>query len=221
MQFSVLFWAAAIQMFVCFSVWLMLNDFRDVWQTAFTCFQRKLQCLKSSCGVQCLGLQNTCLMFHTVLSRSLIKGFGCWFFFFPFTLHSRPDCPFPILWSLLCICLCYSLSCPLCLAQSRCPKPFSRRLCPSFTCPFAGFLSHFQLKSNLPLPPEALCQDKASKQPVFSCYAVAGLLKEHYTQCMVGNQNRYSSQGQFTSKLGIILNSVSVSLLCLYSCLIT
>lgn len=194
-QFSVLFWAAAIQMFVYFSVWPALNDFRDVWQTAATCFQRRQQRLKSSCGVQCLGLQNTCLMFHKVLNKSLIKGFGCWGFFFPFTLHSRLDCPFPILRSLLNICLCYSLSCPLCLAQSHCPKPFSRSLCSSFICPFPGFLSHFQLKSSLPLPPEALCQDTASKQPVFSCCALAGLLKEHYTQCMVGNQNRYSSQG--------------------------
>lgn len=100
--------------------------------------------------------------------------------FFFFTLHIRPDCPFPILRSLLNICLCYSLYLPLCLARSPCPKPFSRGLSPSFTCPVPGFLSHFPLKSNLPLPPEALSL-KTKKQPFFICCTATGLLKEYHT----------------------------------------
>lgn len=128
----------------------------------------------------------------------LFSFFVLFFCFFPFKLYSRPNCPFPFLRRLLNTCLSYSLSCPLCLAQSLCPKPFSRRLSPSFICSFPDFLGHFQLKNNLSLPPEVLCQGKARKQLVFSCGAVAGLLKEHYIQCVVDKQNRYSSSGKFT-----------------------
>lgn len=36
---------------------------------------KKQECLRNSSGVQCLGLQNTCGMFHTIPSRSLLKMF--------------------------------------------------------------------------------------------------------------------------------------------------
>lgn len=58
-QLLVFFWAAAIYMFVYLNVWLMLNGFQDVWQTAATSFPRNQQLLTSSSSVQCLGLQNT------------------------------------------------------------------------------------------------------------------------------------------------------------------
>lgn len=39
-QLLVSFWAAAIQTFVYLNVWLMLNVFQDVWQTAATSFPK-------------------------------------------------------------------------------------------------------------------------------------------------------------------------------------
>lgn len=151
-----------------------------------------------------------CSTFHTIPSRHLRK-----MFFLPLVLHIRPDCPHPALRSLLTFYLCYSLSPTMCLGSYPCPKRCSRSFSPSSPCALLGFLSHLQWKSNLALPPEAPCQNKANKHSLYPCCAAAGFLKEHYTLYMMNKQNGYIVQLRGNSLQGpaSILSFSSVSVL--------
>lgn len=153
-------------MFVYLNAWLMSCDFQDVWETAAASFPNSSSVWEAV--LVCSAVQNTQSVFHTNPSRFLLKDvfsssyitYQTWMS--TFTLRS-----------LLNFCLCYSLSTPFVWLH----LPSSNHA-PKVSLP--GFLFHLQWKSNMPLPPESPCQDKANRQPLYHCCTAAGFLKEHY-----------------------------------------